>query len=86
MNLRIPLVILSCLVSVATGFVIASSRRGDVAGKASGKVVIGLSMDTLKEERWQSDRDLFVARAKALGAETLVQSANSDDARGFRGL
>lgn len=40
---------------------------------------IGLSMDTLKEERWQHDRDLFVARAKELGAEVDVQAANGDD-------
>lgn len=40
---------------------------------------IGLSMDSLKEERWQSDRDLFVARATELGAEVLVQSANGSD-------
>src|ERR1051325_2901677 len=46
----------------------------------TGAVRIGLSMDTLKEERWQRDRDLFVARAKELGAEVLVQSANGDDA------
>jgi D-xylose transport system substrate-binding protein len=38
-------------------------------------------MDTLKEERWQGDRDLFVARAGELGADVLVQSANSDDTR-----
>ncbi|HEX8293120.1 MAG TPA: D-xylose ABC transporter substrate-binding protein [Pyrinomonadaceae bacterium] len=48
-------------------------------GKKTGPVRIGLSMDTLKEERWQRDRDLFVARAKELGAEVLVQSANGDD-------
>jgi D-xylose transport system substrate-binding protein len=36
-------------------------------------------MDTLKEERWQRDRDLFVARAKELGAEVDVQAANGDD-------
>ena len=47
--------------------------------KTTGPVRIGLSMDTLKEERWQRDRDLFVARAKELGAEVLVQSANGDD-------
>ena len=41
--------------------------------------MIGLSMDTLKEERWQVDRDLFLERAKALGVDVLVQSANSDD-------
>src|ERR1044071_2616691 len=50
------------------------------ADKKTGAVRIGLSMDTLKEERWQRDRDLFVARAKELGAEVLVQSANGDDA------
>ncbi len=44
------------------------------------KIRIGLSLDTLKEERWQHDRDLFVANAKELGADVLVQAANSDDA------
>jgi D-xylose transport system substrate-binding protein len=52
--------------------------NGQRAAK-TGPVRIGLSMDTLKEERWQRDRDLFVARAKELGAEVLVQSANGDD-------
>jgi len=42
---------------------------------------VGLSMDTLKEERWQKDRDFFVAAAEKLGAKVSVQSANSDDAR-----
>jgi D-xylose transport system substrate-binding protein len=49
-------------------------------GAKSGKIKIGLSLDTLKEERWQRDRDIFVARAQALGAEVLVQAANSNDA------
>jgi D-xylose transport system substrate-binding protein len=44
------------------------------------KIKIGLSLDTLKEERWQHDRDLFVAHAQELGAEVLVQAANSNDA------
>lgn len=46
---------------------------------AQTKPRIGLSLDTLKEERWQRDRDTFVARAQALGAEVIVLSANSDD-------
>ena len=49
--------------------------------RASGKVLIGLSMDTLQEERWKGDRDMFVARAQELGAEVEVLDANSDDAR-----
>src|SRR5450755_4141970 len=36
-------------------------------------------MDTLKEERWQKDRDMFVKRAKELGADVLVQAANGND-------
>lgn len=42
-------------------------------------IKIGFSMDTLKEERWQKDRDLFVARAKELDAETIVLSADGND-------
>ena len=45
----------------------------------TGALRIGFSMDTLKEERWQRDRDLFVERAQELGAEVLVQAANGDD-------
>lgn len=38
-------------------------------------------MDTLKEARWQKDRDFFIEQAESLGAEVKVQSANSDDSR-----
>jgi len=46
--------------------------------------LIGLSLDTLKEERWQHDRDTFTAAAEKLGAKVIVQSANSDDTRQVR--
>lgn len=42
---------------------------------------IGLLMDTLQEERWQRDRDVFLERAKQLRAEVLVESAERDDAK-----
>lgn len=42
---------------------------------------VGLLMDTLKEERWQRDRDLFLERARELRADVLVESAERDDAR-----
>jgi D-xylose transport system substrate-binding protein len=42
---------------------------------------IGLLMDTVQEERWQRDRDLFVERAKQLGADVFVESAERDDAK-----
>lgn len=44
------------------------------------QIVIGLSMGTLKEERWQKDRDMFIAEVQKVGGKVLVQSANSDDA------
>src|SRR4051794_30206623 len=56
-----------------------NANAGAARANKTGPVRIGLSMDTLKEERWQRDRDLFVARAKELGAEVFVQSANGDD-------
>jgi D-xylose transport system substrate-binding protein len=46
---------------------------------AQDDLVIGLSIDNLRLERWQHDRDIFVERAEKLGAEVLVQSANGDD-------
>ncbi|WP_139491183.1 D-xylose ABC transporter substrate-binding protein [Brevibacillus dissolubilis] len=54
---------------------------GGATGKDDGKLVIGFSMDTLKEERWQKDRELFEAKVKELGAEVLTQAANGDDAK-----
>ncbi len=77
---RITFVILSFILSIATGWVI--SRHDN--GHHSRQLTIGLSMDTLKEERWISDRDLFMAQAKALGAKVEVRSANSDDTRQLR--
>lgn len=85
MNPRVALVVVSMVLSVLTGLVLKQPAGGVAVegGKAAGARVprIGLSLDTLKEERWQSDRDRFVERAKALGAEVLVQAANSDDTR-----
>jgi len=46
--------------------------------------VIGLSLDTLKEERWISDRDTFIKEAELRGARVIVQSATSDDTRQIR--
>ncbi len=42
------------------------------------RIQIGLSFDSFLIERWQRDRDAFVARASELGAEVNVQCANGD--------
>jgi D-xylose transport system substrate-binding protein len=78
------------ILTLASVIVFAALGMGCVAGPdqgggggsrqpGTGQLRIGLSMDTLKEERWQRDRDLFVARAKELGAEVFVQAADGDD-------
>src|SRR5258708_3688297 len=43
-------------------------------------VKIGLSMDTLRGDRWAKDRDLFTSMCNKLGVGVLVQTANSNDA------
>jgi len=79
MRRRSVLAVLSCLLSALTAAILAGGRPS--AASAARRPVIGLSLDTLTAERWQRDRDLFVARAAELGADVLVQTANSDDAR-----
>lgn len=78
MNIRIPLVIISLVVSVLIGLTLAKGGL-DAAGPRKDGITIGLSLDTLKEARWQADRDMFVKRAGELGARVLVLAANSDD-------
>lgn len=53
----------------------------DNSSDAGGKLKIGLSVSDLTLERWQHDRDFFVAKAEELGAEVVVQSANGDEAK-----
>ena len=80
MKLRVLLVLVSCVLSVVTGLVLSRGGSSASTEKTDDGLVIGLSLDTLKEARWQTDRDLFVKRAGELGAKVLVQSANGDDA------
>ena len=79
MNSRVLLVVVSCLLSVVTGLVL-SRRGGANVELAQHKPLIGLSLDTLKEARWQADRELFVKRVHELGAEIVDTAANNDDA------
>nr|WP_042171557.1 D-xylose ABC transporter substrate-binding protein [Paenibacillus gorillae] len=58
-----------------------SNSGGKKDSGKDGKIKIGFSLDTLQEERWQKDRDLFKAAAQKLGADVEVLAANSDDAK-----
>ncbi|MBS4177701.1 sugar ABC transporter substrate-binding protein [Lederbergia citrea] len=44
------------------------------------KIIIGFSMDTLAEERWLRDRELFKEAVEALGAEVEILASKGDDA------
>ncbi len=57
-----------------------TATTGSTAATHKGPVRIGFSMDTLKEERWQRDKQLVEQRAKEVGAVLDVQVANGDDA------
>lgn len=86
MNSRMLFVLVSLVLSVVIGLTIARTGSDIGGAKAraaggSGELLIGISMDTLKEARWQADRDIFVKRCAELGAKVNVQSANSDDSQ-----
>lgn len=79
MNIRNLLMIVSLVISVIIGLALAHGGRAGTAAAIGGRPLIGFSMDTLKEQRWQGDRDLFVKKCGELGADVKVESANSDD-------
>lgn len=58
----------------------APQETSTSTARSAGPVRIGFSMDTLKEERWQRDKQLVEQRAKEVGAVLDVQVANGDDA------
>jgi D-xylose transport system substrate-binding protein len=57
--------------------------NGAPAERAAGPTRdrIGLLLDSLVQERWQRDRDLFVERVSEFGKEVLVRSADGDHDR-----
>lgn len=68
------------MLAAAALTVASCAPRSDVPAPSATRVTIGLSLDTVREERWQRDRDEFVRRAEQLGAKVFVQVANNNDA------
>lgn len=67
----------------------ASSCRGRNPGEETKspdtkKIQIGFSIDSLVNERWIRDRDVFVSAAGDLGAEVNVQNSNGSNAEQIR--
>ncbi|MBP7175675.1 MAG: substrate-binding domain-containing protein [Thermoclostridium sp.] len=75
------------LLILVTGLLVAvnmcSCADGSESNKTDGKdkIVIGMVIDGLVIERWQKDRDIFVSKARELGAEVIVRNANEDTDR-----
>jgi D-xylose transport system substrate-binding protein len=84
-SVKIFLMVSICIAAllIMAGCTKQESTASKEAAPKGGTIKIGLSMDDLRLERWQHDRDLFVAKAKELGAEVVVQSANGDDQTQF---
>lgn len=81
---RVLTLALAAAVLLAAGACVKSpNETGGGGGGASkgGAVRIGFSMDTLKEERWQRDKELVEKHAKEVGADITTEVANGDDAR-----
>ena len=72
--------VLILFVSLLTGCGDLAEKKEAPAGPEDNpdQIVIGFAMDTLVHERWLRDRDIFVAKAKELGAEVILQIAYSD--------
>src|SRR5579863_7990791 len=64
---------------VALSVYLIGLAKGQVARAQAPPVKIGYLMDSLKIERWQTDLDTFKKRAKELGAEVLVETAEGND-------
>jgi D-xylose transport system substrate-binding protein len=75
--------VLSCAAIMTVGMLAGCGEKKEeqTASTPAEKdtIVVGFSMDTLKEERWQKDRDTLMALAKEWGVEIKIQAANGDD-------
>lgn len=72
-----------CLImSVSLGLLLSKKGSGESdSAEREGKIRIGFSMDEIRGPRWHKDRDSLKKRAAELGAEVVIQVANSDDAK-----
>lgn len=81
MPLRLGLILVSLILSVLIGLSLAPSHGSGGSEETASGFVVGLSLDTLQEERWQKDRDIIKAGVEALGGRLEVLAANSDSTK-----
>ena len=81
---RSSLIVLLLLFALVAGGCVSGTQQTNTGGAKKKKgpndpVFIGFSMDTLKEERWQRDKELVEEHAKAVGAQLDVEVAQGND-------
>ncbi|PYS78132.1 MAG: hypothetical protein DMF70_15385, partial [Acidobacteria bacterium] len=80
MKTQVKLILFSLtMVFLCIACVKGPEGSGGKRAKGTGPVRIGFSMDTLKEERWQRDKQLVEQRCKEVGAECQVLVADGSD-------
>src|SRR5215204_4763934 len=55
----------------------STGNTGTTNAPASGKIKIGFAMATVKEERWQRDRDAFQAHCQKMNVECVLTFADN---------
>jgi D-xylose transport system substrate-binding protein len=79
MNKRVfSIGIVVCLATLLCVGCASAKDNGSKTSTTEDTLKIGMSFDSFVIERWQKDRDIFVATAKGLGADVNVQNANGE--------
>jgi D-xylose transport system substrate-binding protein len=66
-------------IAAAAGALALTTIHRPHRAHAADKVKVGFLLKTMQEDRYQTDKALFVARAESLGAEVLFESGNNDE-------
>lgn len=81
MKIQLRLILCLAAASILSTACVKGPETGKSGGaRTGGPVRIGFSMDTLKEERWQRDKNLVEQHCKDVGAQCQVLVADGNDA------
>ena len=78
--LIITLLALVIMIAYETNIYLKANEKNDSILKAENKLTkIGLTLGTLKEDRWIKDSGLLRAKAAEYGVDLIVLNANNND-------
>ncbi|MBN2897175.1 MAG: substrate-binding domain-containing protein [Clostridia bacterium] len=81
-NIFLAMVLVGILILIAYKLAVPKDNHDPLVNlpmQNEKRVKIGVSLGTLKEERWFKDRDILMSKVQELGAEIYVHNANNDD-------